>query len=110
MIYNKPQRKKSETWVLNESTTLVNAEFSTLVSTFDVAQDRVRTFKKISINTKRLFKGITFKEPVDGGNSFYAYAQDMWAHGEEEYDRTITFPEPPTGALLAWLQENAVKQ
>jgi hypothetical protein len=24
--------------------------------------------------------------------------------------RTITFLEPPTGALLAWLQENAVKQ
>lgn len=24
--------------------------------------------------------------------------------------RTITFLEPPTGDLLAWLQENAVKQ
>lgn len=110
MIYNKPQRKKGETWVMNENINFTNAEFSTLVSTFDVRQNRVRTFKKIKIEKMRFGKNIVFEEPVDGGVSFYAYEMDGWNNGEYGYDRTITFLEPPTGDLLTWLQENAVKQ
>lgn len=34
----------------------------------------------------------------------------MFGVWTKETYRTVTFLEPPTGGLLAWLQANAVKQ
>lgn len=40
-------------------------------------------------------------------DDWYAYYNGVWT---QEAFRTITFEEMPTGALLAWLQANAVQQ
>lgn len=41
------------------------------------------------------------------GDIWYAYFNGSWT---QEAFRTVTFAEMPTGALLAWLQANAVQQ
>ena len=41
------------------------------------------------------------------GDIWYAYYNGSWT---QEAFRTVTFAEMPTGALLAWLQANAVQQ
>jgi hypothetical protein len=41
------------------------------------------------------------------GDIWYAYFNGSW---KQEAFRTVTFAEMPTGALLAWLQANAVQQ
>ena len=53
-----------------------------------------------SIATVRYFYGDNFVDAFSGSDH-------EWA--DQKY-RTITFLEPPTGALLTWLQANAVKQ
>lgn len=42
-----------------------------------------------------------------GEDTWYAYYNGAWT---QEALRTITFDEMPTGALLTWLQANAVQQ
>lgn len=42
-----------------------------------------------------------------GEDIWYAYYNGVWT---QEAFRTVTFAEMPTGALLAWLQANAVQQ
>ena len=40
-------------------------------------------------------------------DTWYAYYNGSWT---QEAFRTVTFAEMPTGALLTWLQANAVQQ
>ena len=42
-----------------------------------------------------------------GTDTWYAYYNGSWT---QEAFRTVTFTEMPTGALLTWLQANAVQQ
>lgn len=42
-----------------------------------------------------------------GTDTWYAYFNGSWT---QEAFRTVTFAEMPTGALLTWLQANAVQQ
>ena len=62
-----------------------------------------KQFKKFSI-----IAGSTPQIAYDGGPDglWYAY-YGSWTN---EAFRTVTFAEMPTGALLAWLQANAVQQ
>lgn len=48
---------------------------------------------------------ITYNSKTEG--TWYACFNGKWT--QEEF-RTVTFDEPPTGTLLAWLQANAVQQ
>ena len=62
-----------------------------------------KQFKRFSI-----IAGSTTQIAYDGGPDglWYAY-YGSWTN---EAFRTVTFAEMPTGALLAWLQANAVQQ
>ena len=62
-----------------------------------------KQFKRFSI-----IAGSTTQIAYDGGPDglWYAY-YGSWT---QEAFRTVTFAEMPTGALLAWLQANAVQQ
>lgn len=61
--------------------------------------------------------GVTFKAMrTQGGKLEYQYQDGSmikvytvyrWLYSES---RTVTFEEPPSGALLAWLRANAVQQ
>ena len=42
-----------------------------------------------------------------GGSMLKVYTARRWLHAE---NRTVTFEEPPSGALLEWLQANAMQQ
>lgn len=109
MIYNKPQRKKGETWVLNDSIKYAPEIVSQIrFQTFNSERETVVTYTKITITVvSSIRKSIEFSGAEGGLPNWYPYSRMGWETG---WDRTITFLESPTGDLLAWLQENAVKQ
>lgn len=103
MIYNLPrvQQVKQETWVLNEEPELSPLSGS---NSFDIAcMYDGSEWVRIEINGRgTLLREINFYT-ADGSVHFaYPFALDA--------SQEITFLEPPTGDLLAWLQANAVKQ
>lgn len=107
MIYNKPQRKKGETWVLNEMLT-VNTE-QTFEISFNVTALPDRPFELFRMRPRgksgNTYWNTTIIYRSDSDN-LVAYS-GRWMKG---IYRTVTFSRSPTGDLLAWLQENAVKQ
>lgn len=85
------------TWYFNS---VIDAKYSaTYVANF--VSDGV-TFTAIII------KGGKMGYKRQGGSTVgLVYMKAGWRH---EKDRTVTFEEPPSGALLEWLQANAVQQ
>ena len=87
------------TWVLNELVTnrdfLVGAEFTSNGKSFNVLQVTAGKFEP---------SYIIYDGRVDG--MWYAVYNGSWT---QEAFRTVTFAEMPTGALLTWLQANAVQ-
>lgn len=85
----------AETWVLNESidTTLFSYSINFLCNSI--------TYDSIS-------RRIVREETV----MYYGSTRVMKDSGTwyDQAYRTITFLEPPTGELLAWLQNNGTKQ
>lgn len=109
MIYNEPVAKKGETWVLNDSIKYAPKIVSKIrFRVFNTEREMVVTYTEMTIEVvSSIRKGIKFSGAEGGFPAWYPYSRIGWESG---WDRTITFLEPPTGALLAWLQENAVKQ
>ena len=53
--------------------------------------------------------GLRLGYSTSSGSTTMPYYDTKWTPGFEAY-RTVTFDEPPTGTLLAWLQANAVQK
>lgn len=110
MIYNKPQRKKGETWRFNESM-VGHDRFDSSIRffVFDSERNMTITYSMLHVFLSGLASRtkIEFRDAEDGSSDWPAFTGGKWV---SYYDRTITFLEPPTGDLLAWLQKNAVKQ
>lgn len=86
------------TWIINESPKLM---------VFEQAIDFTSNGK-----TFNYFMIIAGSRPsivysYGASDTWYAYYNGSWT---QEAFRTITFAEMPTGALLTWLQANAVQQ
>lgn len=86
------------TWIINESPKIMVFEqaidFTSNGKTFDYFM--ITTGSRPSIVYS-----------YGSGDIWYAYYNGSWT---QEAFRTVTFTEMPTGALLAWLQANAVQQ
>ena len=86
------------TWIINESPKLMVFEqaidFTSNGKTFD--------YFMITAGSR---PSIVYS--YGPGDIWYAYFNGSWT---QEAFRTVTFAEMPTGALLAWLQANAVQQ
>ena len=109
MIYNRPRPKKSETWRFNESMVGHNRFDSSIrFSVFDSERNMTITYGTLHVFLLGLASRtkIEFRDAEDGSPDWTVFAGGWVGY----YDRTITFLEPPTGALLTWLQTNAVKQ
>nr|DAG38945.1 MAG TPA: hypothetical protein [Caudoviricetes sp.] len=108
MIYNKPRAMKRETWLINDE----------LLDAADWSNPAKYSIRFISNGTE--FSGMViggdgkdFNPKIFYDSKLVAYGYDSSFSVTEWVDdayRTITFLELPTGDLLAWLQENAVKQ
>ena len=86
------------TWIINESPKLM---------VFEQAIDFTSNGK-----TFNYFMIIAGSRPsivysYGASDTWYAYYNGSWT---QEAFRTVTFAEMPTGALLTWLQANAVQQ
>ena len=76
----------------------------------------LKTYNQLDVNVEFTSNGEKYAQFKFYGNyyrvlrydSLNVYEEGNWVHGEEY--RTVIFAEPPTGALLAWLQANAVQQ
>ena len=100
MIYNLPRAKKdySGTWVINESCDLG----------YDAVINADIAFRSNSIS----FPSIQIQGTMLPGSGIYYGTTRVCAESLQWTDtkyRTITFAEAPTGDLLAWLKDNAVK-
>ena len=86
------------TWIINESPKIM---------VFEQAIDFTSNGKKFNyfMITAGSRPGIVYS--YGAGDIWYAYFNGSWT---QEAFRTVTFAEMPTGALLAWLQANAVQQ
>lgn len=108
MIYNLPQVKKAagETWVLHSSFQAVDKGDVTFPIGFT---SNGSIFSRFTVQGS---KSITADGHYDAGGLLYDSVQvyAMFGVWTNEAYRTVTFLEPPTGDLLAWLQVNAVKQ
>nr|DAV05357.1 MAG TPA: hypothetical protein [Caudoviricetes sp.] len=108
MIYNKPRAMKRETWLINEE----------ILDTVDWTNPAEYSIRFISNRAE--FSSIViggdkkeFSPKIFYGSKLVAYGYEGTFTVSEWVDdayRTITFLESPTGDLLTWLQENAVKQ
>lgn len=100
MIYNYPYRKPraSKTWIITEESIKGASNKG-----FDVAFecDGVQYVELVIVAAFGIYDVRMFKEK-DNEDTRVQY--DMTKHP------LITFQDPPTGDLLAWLQEYAVKQ
>lgn len=85
------------TWVINKTFTQAD-----ITESIDFISNG-KQFKRFSI-----IAGSTPQIAYDGGPDglWYAY-YGSWT---QQAFRTVTFAEMPTGALLMWLQDNAVQQ
>lgn len=86
------------TWIINESPKIM---------VFEQAIDFTSNGKKFDyfMITAGSRPNIVYSSGT--GDIWYAYFNGSWT---QEAFRTVTFAEMPTGALLAWLQANAVQQ
>ena len=86
------------TWIINKSPRLMNLEQAINFT----SNGRPFDYFMIFAESRR---GIMYS--YKAGDIWTAYSNGRWT---QEAFRTVTFAEMPTGALLAWLQANAVQQ
>ena len=100
-----PANKFEETWVLNEHAALVwNSPWEYSIKFSSNGQ----TFSKIANVVENLEPFLCYDSVEVAKSDRRGGYITQWI--EDEAYRTVTFLEPPTGDLLKWLQENAVKQ
>ena len=113
MIFNRRRlaKKKQLTWVINERlyASAFNNSYWFNVSFVSNGQ----TFYGFFANWVSYGYQLGYFTDVNQSGYNQAYSMDMggipsWPMGEAY--RTITFYEPPTGDILAWLQANATPQ
>lgn len=86
------------TWIINESPKIM---------VFEQAIDFTSNGKKFDYFMITAGSRPSIVYSYGPGDICYAYFNGSWT---QEAFRTVTFAEMPTGALLAWLQANAVQQ
>ena len=86
------------TWIINESPKIM---------VFEQAIDFTSNGKKFDYFMITAGSRPSIVYSYGPGDIWYAYFNGSWT---QEAFRTVTFAEMPTGALLAWLQANAVQQ
>lgn len=86
------------TWIINESPKIM---------VFEQAIDFTSNGKKFNYFMITAGSRPSIVYSYGSGDIWYAYYNGSWT---QEAFRTVTFAEMPTGALLAWLQANAVQQ
>lgn len=86
------------TWIINESPKIM---------VFEQAIDFTSNGKKFDYFMITAGSRPSIVYSYGTGDIWYAYFNGSWT---QEAFRTVTFAEMPTGALLAWLQANAVQQ
>lgn len=86
------------TWIINESPKIM---------VFEQAIDFTSNGKKFDYFMITAGSRQSIVYSYGPGDIWYAYLNGSWT---QEAFRTVTFAEMPTGALLAWLQANAVQQ
>lgn len=86
------------TWIINESPKIM---------VFEQAIDFTSNGKKFNYFMITAGSRPSIVYSYGQGDIWYAYYNGSWT---QEAFRTVTFAEMPTGALLAWLQANAVQQ
>lgn len=86
------------TWIINESPKIM---------VFEQAIDFTSNGKKFDYFMITAGSRPSIVYSYGPGDIWYAYFDGSWT---QEAFRTVTFAEMPTGALLAWLQANAVQQ
>ena len=90
-----------ETWVIKSSAT---GEFATTQISFT---SNGQKFTSIGTNHNGLYVVLCYdNNEVAGYDPGFGGVYEF----DNEADRKLTFDTPPTGALLTWLQSNAVKQ
>lgn len=88
------------TWVLNKL--VANRDF--LAGAYFTSNGR--SFSSLQVGAGKIEPSyIRYDGGADG--QWYAFYNGSWT---QEAFRTVTFAEMPTGALLTWLQANAVQQ
>lgn len=85
------------TWIINESPKIM---------VFEQAIDFTSNGKKFDYFMIIAGSRQSIVYSYGPGDIWYAYFNGSWT---QEAFRTVNFDEPPTGALLAWLQANAVQ-
>ena len=92
-------KASGETWVLNEDVSVFSNQFNV---------EFISNNKKYyAILIK--FPDIFYELQQDFSSADLVYEGAIYNWTDQAY-RTITFLEPPTGDLLAWLQVNGTKQ
>lgn len=86
------------TWIINESPKIM---------VFEQAIDFTSNGKKFDYFMITAGSRPSIVYSYGPSDIWYAYFNGSWT---QEAFRTVTFAEMPTGALLAWLQANAVQQ
>lgn len=86
------------TWIINESPKIM---------VFEQAIDFTSNGKKFNYFMITAGSRPSIVYSYGPGDIWYAYYNGSWT---QDAFRTVTFTEMPTGALLAWLQANAVQQ
>lgn len=86
------------TWIINESPKIM---------VFEQAIDFTSNGKKFDYFMITAGSRPSIVYSYGPGDIWYAYFNGSWT---QEAFRTVTFAEMPTGAILAWLQANAVQQ
>lgn len=107
MIYNVFDKKvaKGETWVIN-ATVVLPGKATQIEAKIRFASNN-KTFSKFMIGGKLAdYMGVYY----DDENVYNPFTIDENEGWEDVAYRTVVFYESPTGALLTWLQMNAVKQ
>lgn len=107
MIWVEPRRKKEtgETWIINAKVVLPGHD--TQIETEIRFTSNNKTFSKFSVGGKlAVYMGVYY----DDENVYNPFTIDENEGWEDVAYRTVVFYESPTGALLTWLQANAVKQ
>ena len=105
MILPKPEKEKNnmaETWVLNESLSLLNYNGSSWTINFTSNNEN---YSQLNINAPAGPQQELYYGPISG-----TFVYDFPGGWIDEAYKTIAFETAPTGTLLTWLQSNGTKQ